>query len=340
MPDRLGVLLASFESYAGAHQRLMYAPAFARHPRCRIVAVADAADAPPAVHELNRREAEALGVPYVADLDAALGRDDVRIVSLCCSLARRPALVDRIARAGKALLIDKPMAGTIADAQAACAAVRPTGLLAQPAQHYRFDAAHQAAREQVARGRIGLPYAVHAEFLIATGRAVAEMGELRNFGCYPVDAIRAITGCAVRTVCATVTRALIPEAGEGAAEDFAFLAMTLDHGIIATTSVGRTSVQTHPRGYSGDRTMRIVGSHGVIAIDAHKPALRIYGPERAEERSFAESSIDRQVHHLVRCAVGESDPDLTADDGLAVVAVIETAYESARQGRVLPVPAV
>jgi predicted dehydrogenase len=339
VPETFGVLLASFESYGGTHQRLMYAPAFARHPRCRVVAVADAADAPPAVHALNRQEAETLGAPYVADLDAALARDDVHVVSLCCSLARRAALVERIAGAGKALLIDKPMARTLADARAVRDAVRRTGIVAVPAHHYRFSRSIEAAREQVARGRIGLPYAIHAEFLIATGREVVEMGELRNFGCYPVDAIRAITGCAVRTVCATVTRALIPDVGPGEAEDFAFLAMTLDHGIIATTSVGRTGVQTHPRGYPGDRTMRIVGSHGVIAVDAHKPALRVYGAARAEEISFAENSIDRLVDHLVRCAAGETDAGLTVDDGLASVAVVETAYESARQGRVLPVPA-
>jgi predicted dehydrogenase len=154
-----------------------------------------------------------------------------------------------------------------------------------------------------------------------------------------VDAIRAVTGCAVRTVWATTARGLIPDAAAGSAEDFAFLAMTLDHGIIATTSVGRSGIQTHPHGYAGDRTMRIMGSHGVIAVDAYKPALRVYGPARAAQTSFADNSIDRLVDHCVRCAAGETVPDLTVDDGLAAVAVIETAYDAAREGRVLPVPA-
>jgi predicted dehydrogenase len=338
MPERLGVLLLSYESYDGAHQRLMYAPGFARHRRCRIVAVADAADASSQVHDLNQREAHALGVPYLRDVDAALARDDVEIVSLCCALPRRVALVDAVAQRGKALLIDKPMAGSVDDARAIVTTVRRAGILAMPAHHYRFDRAIRAAREQVAMGRIGLPYAIHSEFLIATGRAVSDLGELRNFGCYPVDAIRAITACEVRSVCATATRALVAAGGSGPAEDFAFLAMTLDHGIIATTSVARTGVQGHPRGYSGDRTMRIMGSHGTLIVDAHRPAFWVYGPDREELRSFADNSVHAQIDHLVQCVLGEERPHLTVADGLAAVAVVETAYESARRAQVLPVP--
>jgi predicted dehydrogenase len=243
-----------------------------------------------------------------------------------------------VARSGKALLIDKPMAGSIADARAIVDAVRRAGVVAMPAYHYRFDPAIRAARDQVAAGRVGLPYAIHSEFLIATGRAVSDLGELRNFGCYPVDAIRAVTGCEVRSVCATTTRALIPAAAGGAPEDFAFLAMTLDHGIIATTSVARTGVQSHPRGYPGDRTMRIAGSHGTLIVDAHRPAFWVYGPDRAELRSFADPSVHAQIDHLIRCALGEDRAGITVDDGLAAVAVVETAYESARQAQVLAVP--
>jgi myo-inositol 2-dehydrogenase/D-chiro-inositol 1-dehydrogenase len=340
MVEPLGVLLLSFESYEGAHQRLMYAPAFARNRRCRLVAVADAGDAPVHVHDLNRHEAAALGLPYLHDLDSALMRDDVQIVSVCCGLPRRAALVDRIARSGKTLLIDKPMAGTIDDARAIAAAARRAGITAMPAHHYRFDRAIRAARKQVSEGRIGLPYAIHGEFLIATGRAVNEMGELRNFGCYPIDAIRAVTGCEVRQVYATTARGLVATASGGSAEDFAFLAMTLDHGIIATTSVARTGVQTHPRGYSGDRTLRIAGSHGTLLVDTHRPALWIYGPERAVERSFAGHALDAQIEHLVDCVLGRARPELDAGDGVAAVAVVETAYESARRGLALPVPGV
>ena len=340
MAESLGVLLLSFESYDGTHQRLMYAPVFARHPRCRIVAVADAADAPAEVHDLNRREANALGVPYLMDAASALARDDVQIVSLCSGLRRRAALTDLVARSGKALLIDKPMAVGIADAAAMVATVRRRGILAMPAYHYRFDAAIRGAREEIARGRIGLPYAIHAEFLIATGRTVSSLGELRNFGVYPVDAIRALTGCDVRTVFATVARGLIGGVGREGPEDFAFLAMSLDHGIIATTSVGRTGVHTHPKGYPGDRTIRIAGSHGTLLVDAHRPALWIYGPDRAEQRSFAESSVYLLIDHLVRCVQGETAPDITPEDGLAAVAVIETAYRSASLGQVLPIATV
>ena len=63
---RLGVLLVSFSSIGGqAHQRSMYLPVLGNHPALRVVAVADEATASEEQHALNRREAEALDVPYV-----------------------------------------------------------------------------------------------------------------------------------------------------------------------------------------------------------------------------------------------------------------------------------
>ncbi|HIE26492.1 TPA: hypothetical protein EYP66_04330, partial [Candidatus Poribacteria bacterium] len=74
-----GVLLATG---LRTHQE-NYALAFKADPRCRLIAVADEADVPPRRAEWNRKFAEEMNLPYIPNLDDALARDDVDIVSVC-----------------------------------------------------------------------------------------------------------------------------------------------------------------------------------------------------------------------------------------------------------------
>src|SRR5216110_2137223 len=102
-----GVLLLS----CVRHQR-DYAPYIAAHPRLKIVAVADEPDLPDWMRRANLEMAAQYDVPYSEDVDAALTRDDVQMVSVCTEPTRHARLATRAALAGKHVLVDKPMATT------------------------------------------------------------------------------------------------------------------------------------------------------------------------------------------------------------------------------------
>src|SRR6266545_1735911 len=176
---RLGVLLLSFASVGDqGHQRSMYAPAFLGHPACQLIAVADEADAPSELHALNRREADALGLPYVPDIDAALADPRVDLVSVCSPFERRVRVIQRIAAAGKHVLVDKPLALTLADCAAIERSTRDAAVVCMPAHHFRFHPAVRSARAAVSGGTIGLPWGVHGEFIVDDGAAAWPLGEL------------------------------------------------------------------------------------------------------------------------------------------------------------------
>jgi predicted dehydrogenase len=328
--DALGVLLVSFASIGGqAHQKTMYLPHLAGHPGLRLVAVADEADAPAEQHLLNQREADSLGLPYMRDLEAALGDPRVDVVSVCCPLKRRAAVLQHVAAAGKPALVDKPLALSLAECDAVAAAFASG--ICMPAYHYRFHPGIRSARAAVAGGTIGLPWALHAEFVIAEGTAAWPLGELLNFGLYPVDAIRAILGLEVQSVYATSGAFFY----DGPADDFSVLAMNLEHGVIATTSVGRAPTTGHPHGYGGDRRVRVMGSHGSIVVDAGAPSLAVYADGRADQRSYGTNSIRALVDHFVATVHGEVAPELSPRDARAALEVILAARESAAGNRLV-----
>jgi predicted dehydrogenase len=330
---RLGVLLLSFASVGGqAHQKSMYLPVLRAHPAFELVAVADESDAPAEQHAVNQREADALRLPYIADLDAALADPRVDVVSVCCPFERRVAVLQRVAVSGKHALVDKPLALGLdeCDAIARSFAEAPRSVC-MPAYHYRFHPALRSARAAVAGGSIGLPWAAHAEFIIAAGTSAWPLGELLNFGLYSVDALRAVLGLEVRSVYASVGSFFY----SGDADDFSVLALNLEHGVVATTSVGRAPTTGHPNGYGGDRRLRVMGSHGTIVVDAVAPSLAIYGGGRAQQRYYGTESLRGLVDHFVSVVRGEQSPELGIRDARAALEVVLAARVAAAENRVV-----
>jgi predicted dehydrogenase len=333
MDGQLGVLLVSFASLGGqAHQKTMYLPVLRSHPALKLVAVADEADASSEQHALNRREADAIELAYVPDLELGLADPRVDVVCVCCPFDRRVAVLEQVASAGKHALVDKPLALSLPECDAIERVFAATaGLVCMPAYHYRFNAAVRSARAAVAGGSIGLPWAIHAEFVIAGGTAAWPLGELANFGLYPVDAIRAILGLEVRSVYATVGSHFYG----GDADDLSVLALNLEHGVIATTSVGRAPTAGHPNGYGGDRRLRIMGSHGSLVLDAARPALTVSGGGRTQQRYYGAESLRALVDHFVSAVRGLESSELGPRDARAALEVTLAARVAANENRVV-----
>jgi predicted dehydrogenase len=282
------------------HQRQMYAPAFERHPRFQIVEL-----------------------PTLAD---GLASDDVDLVSVCVPFEERDETLTAIADAGKHALVDKPLAGSVADVRAIEAAFTKSGTICMPAHHLRFHPTIQSASAAVAGGRVGLPWNVQADFLVAGGDP-CPAGELVNFALYPIDVLRAMTGLAVRKVWATGGTFWH---GSDSPDDLAVLCLDLDHDVTATLTVGRTST-SDPSGFAQHR-YRISGSHGVLLVDVAKPALTVRTANGVGRSWLGGGTVDRMLDELAAAIETGRPPSVGPHDALAVQLVVEAAQESIGKG--------
>src|SRR5436190_1025938 len=112
MNQRYGVL---FVTGNHTHQE-NYAAAFAADKRCRMIAVTDEANVDRRRRDLNERLAKALDIPYIADLEQALARKDVDIVSICAPPERRGRIALLCAKARKHLYLDKSLVPRLQEA--------------------------------------------------------------------------------------------------------------------------------------------------------------------------------------------------------------------------------
>lgn len=103
------------------------------------------------------------------DLDALLARNDVDAVYVATPNHAHVGPVAAAARAGKAVLCEKPMARTAAEAEQIAEAVRTAGVPYATAFDQRFHPAHIALRQLIADGALGTVTAVRIRYACWTG---------------------------------------------------------------------------------------------------------------------------------------------------------------------------
>lgn len=284
-----GVLLV-----AGSHtHQENYAASFAGDARCRIIGVCDAIDIDDRRRKLNERLARELSVPWLPDLDAALARDDVHIVSICAEPERRAPIIVRAAAAGKHLYLDKPLAASVGEADAIVAAATRAGVLTQMFSQVRTSVGDRLQRA-IDAGEVGEPLALHLDLFFAKGHGgTAALGrprvedaaptaferivakrEMYNIGVYPLTLAVHLLRRPVESVLATTANCFFREHQEQDFEDFGQLAAVLEGGVVCTICVGRTGWTSHPA--SGIHRATLVGSRGVIRADLFRPRLEVW----------------------------------------------------------------
>ena len=260
----------------------------ASHPRFELVVVADDPDVPGWAHERNQQLANAFGIPYVRDVDRALAEFDVQVAIVSPAAERHCDLSIRAARAGKHVVQDKPLATRREDADRLVEEVERAGVRFLT-WNRNFMPAVLHAREQIAAGAIGKPYAIHADFYFAkdAGPRKGErrpgyppinweshliaahvdgadgslgrepMGELACEGIYPLGYVRFLTGAAVKKVFARSAAFFHQAHADNAVEDLASVSLEMDGGLVGSIAIGRIGLASHPSG--GEIKLHVLG---------------------------------------------------------------------------------
>ncbi len=291
-------------------------------PGCRLAAVSRQ-DV-----QLGEQFAEEHGVPFHADWRDLLRRPDVQAVLVVTPPSLNREICLAAADVGKALLIEKPLACSTAEAGEMVAAARAAGAPLMTAQTLRFTPVLRRLRERLAT--IG-----PVEFFSLCMRAErpphawldqkdkAGGGVVLEIGIHLFDLLRYLTGQEVVEVRAEMSRRHTKQV-----EDLAQLRFTLASGAACFAELSRVS---------GGRLCRAeaVGQKGQLIADVGTGTLtRIEGWKVVE----VESVPDRPTIEIVLEAFARSLQDKTpmpvsGEDGLRAVAMAEAAYRSAALGK-------
>ena len=129
-----------------------HAPSLLRVDDAEVVVVADPA---PGRAELVGQQFGLASKDCLADYREVLSRDDVDVVSIGTPPATHREIIEAAAAAGKHIICEKPLATTLADADAAIAAAEAAGVTLAMYHNYLYYPAPMKARQLIDEGAIG-----------------------------------------------------------------------------------------------------------------------------------------------------------------------------------------
>ena len=178
-------------------------PTFKRHARVELVAAADPRE------DARRRFAQDFGGRAYATLEELCADRDVEAVYVATPHEDHAAHASAVMGAGKHVLVEKPMATTLADAEAIVDAARATGMQVVVGPSHSFDAPIARARALVASGELGRVRMITAlnftDFLYRPRRpeeldAAKGGGVTLTQAAHHVDIVRLLGGGRVKSV--------------------------------------------------------------------------------------------------------------------------------------------
>lgn len=281
--------------------------------------------------------AERHGCDFVGDRADLLSRCDAVVVT--AENVRHRSLAVEACGMGKHVLCEKPLATTVADAQAMVDAARTAGVNLMTAFPCPFSPAFDKLQARVRNGDIGQVVAV-----CSTNRGSCPGGwfvqkELSGGGAmidhtvHVADLLRRLLGCEPVRVQAQIGHNTYDQDWE----DTAMLTLEYPNGVFATLD----SSWSRPKSFKtwGDVTMNVVGEKGTIELDMFGPAIDRYHPGSKTHSVLGYgSNLDlAMVSEFVASVLENRLPKVTGEDGLAAVRVAEMAYASV--GRMEPASA-
>ncbi len=278
---------------------MLMLPTLAQHPDLTLVA---AADPRPAALAQFAADFGGRGHATVAELCAD---PEVEAVYVATPHQFHVDHVTAAARAGKHVLIEKPMALSLADCRTMIAAARDAGIWLVVGHSHSFDRPYRRTRELIDGGSFGAARMINAmnftDFLYRPRRpeeldTAQGGGVVWSQGAHQVDVVRLLGGGRVHSVRASTGRWDAARPTEGAYAAF----LTFEDGAFATLSYS---------GYAHFDTDEFCGWVGELGQDR---STRQYGEARSKLRGLRSPADEAALKNTRAYGSGAASPLRTA----------------------------
>ncbi len=285
---------------------------------------------------IAQERARQWGVPFAtADLAAALARPDVQAVDICLPHTLHAAVAEAALRAGKHVLVEKPFAISLPEADAMVEAAARARRILMVAENVRYDAGYLRMTELIAAGMIGVPFlcricrdhhmhdALRARpwfFTDPTG------GIMWSGGIHDIETVRMLMGdVPIREVYATAARKTLAAM---TTDDTSVGIFRMDGGGVAILS---ESFSTHAP--NGERIrVEVFGPLGSLMTDGDGVLTIVTPGETRIEQIPIEDTFTAELRHFLDSLHAGDEPATAAWAMRPGLAAILAAHASMAVG--------
>ncbi|MGO2240909.1 MAG: inositol 2-dehydrogenase [Halomonas sp.] len=310
----------------------VHAQAIHSHPNVTLAAVAD----------FHQPAAKALAEQYgskATSVDEIFTDDTIDAVLIASSTPTHAEYLERAARAGKAVLCEKPIALDLARTRDALQVLRDNPVTCALGFNRRHDPQFAALKQAITQGRIGTletltiisrdPSPPPAEYVSDSG------GLFRDMMIHDLDMARWLLDEPIESVFAVGSSIIDPAIGEAGDVDTAMVTLTTASGKLCQISNSRRA------SYGYDQRIEAFGSQGMLqAQNESDTRLRFTGDAGQVEDKPKWFFLERYAE-AYRLEIGDfvdawrekRAPLAGAQDGLEALRLAEAAVRSLHEGR-------
>ena len=266
-------------------------------------------------------------------------------VLVCSENANHRPLVEMAATAGVHVMSEKPLATSLADAQAMLDACQAAGVMLMTAFPMRFSAPVLEVKAMLDACGLGQVYACnstnqgqmprhHRAWFV--DEHLAGGGAVMDHTVHLADLLRWYLASEVVEVYATTNHIL--HADKVDVETGGLIMLTFANGTFASIDCSWSRPHYYPTW--GGLAMELVGARGIVNVDGFRQSLTTYGhPEQHTAWSYWGSDMNQAMVEEFVAALRESrPPSVTGYDGYKALEVALAVYASARSGQPVSLP--
>ncbi|MBX3010840.1 MAG: Gfo/Idh/MocA family oxidoreductase [Caldilineaceae bacterium] len=304
--------------------------------------------------ELAQSMAQDFGATATNRWQAVVERADVDAISICLPPYQHAEIALAAAKAGKHVLVEKPMAMNLAECKQMVAAAQEAGTVLMVGQNQRFQPEHVKIKELLDRNAIGRIVALRfdcnqfVKYMYPPDSWIFDKGKsgggmVAQTAVHKIDLMRHFFGEIQEVSAFNGYTGLNLNYKPGGNEDIAALLMTFESGIIGEAFYLFAAHKTPIPTTTGELTI-FYGEHGIIhnVLGWHIYSTEI--PEYSGGLTKLEipaypyvDSVVAEVRHFLDCIQDGTEPITSGRDNLGTMAVIDAIYQAAESKTVVQV---
>ncbi|MHA1665092.1 MAG: Gfo/Idh/MocA family protein, partial [Candidatus Njordarchaeales archaeon] len=280
---------------------------------------------------------------WYTDYEEMLELSDLDAVSIVTPdfLHKEPALA--AINAGKHVLIEKPLATTVQDAEAIVNAAKKMGVKLMVCFISRWRASVLAAKEFIDKGELGNPVYAYARIndtIYVPTKMLATWSSKTSLPfwlmSHTIDRVRWLFNSEIKRVYAISSSSVLVKKGI-TSPDLFHATLEFENGALGAFESCWILPETLP--FIADSYMELIYDRGYMDINLSQNSIKIATQKKYFSPDFSRGStpgspiehVTATIGHFIECVLEDKEPEASGEDGLAVVKICSAIVKSAQE---------
>jgi len=270
--------------------------------------------------ERAKAVAEQFSIDAYTDSRKLLKRRDIEAVTICTWSTKLASEALRALKAGKHVLVEKPMANTVQQARKLVDLAQKKERLLTVGFLMRFIPGVQRIKESIDKGEIGTLVCATAKRVSRWPERIGDVGVIKDLAIHDIDIMRYLFNEDPIAVYAHAG-ALRHEF-----EDYAQIMLTFEEGKTAFIEANWLTPYRI-------RKLIVTGSEAIMTLDYLTQEVSVETAHQTLTPRYEQiEPLKLELQHFSNCILNNKEPMVTGEDGLKVLQIAEGALKSTKKG--------